>query len=101
MPTVIGVVFGLRINAIIKSPQPERNANREAVMIAVRLIGRMMATKIVQWFAPSTMAASTNSWGMLSMKARITMIAKGTAAVQSAKITAQWVLSRCTLVNKA
>src|SRR5260221_2091243 len=103
IPTVIGVKLALfvSVSAKRKSPQPARDENNAAGIIAVRLIGTTIDQKIVQWPAPSTRAASDSSPGIFSMKARITIMAKGTALVESARTTATGVLIRCRRLNMA
>ena len=74
--------------------QPKRNENRLAVISVVLLSGRIIDQKIVQCPAPSTTATSASSLGMLTINARMTIIAKGTAIVKSAKTTDKYELIR-------
>src|SRR5258708_18070590 len=99
----MGVKWGLlvSVSAKRKSPQPGRNENNAAVMIAVRLIGATIDQKIVQCPAPSTRAASGSSRGMFNINARMIMMANGTAAVESARMTAAYELIRRNRLNIA
>src|SRR5664280_945570 len=86
MPRVIGWVLPppSSVVAKMKSDHAHKNANRETVTIALRLMGSTTDRKVRQLLAPSILAASVSSLGIPDMNAVRIRTPKGTAIVESA-----------------
>src|SRR5262245_23312605 len=82
------------VRAKMKSPQPARNAKTATVMTAERARGITMRRDVCHSDAASTLAAYVSSLGRLKKNARKTRIAKGTAYVPSARMSAGYEFSR-------
>ena len=89
MPRVTGrtVSVVVSVRAKRKSLQVKRNVKSAAVIKAFVLTGSTTERKVRSLPAPSARAASMISLGMFCMNERRTMMAKGTPAVESARIS--------------
>ena len=96
MPSVTGISaeFRASVDAKMKSDHAHRNANSETVMREFRLSGRTIEVKAVHAPAPSILEACMSSRGSPAMKAASRRTPKGTAIVESARMSPQTVFSR-------